>query len=63
MVASLHDRQTAATHAAVERYNQAFARHDVGGVMAAMTADCVFENTAPAPDGERFEGQTTVRAF
>jgi ketosteroid isomerase-like protein len=29
--------------------------------MALMTDDCVFENTAPPPDGERFEGQAAVR--
>ena len=28
-----------------------------------MTEDCVFENTNPAPDGERFEGQKAVRRF
>ncbi len=48
---------------AVERFNQAFNRHDVDAVMAAMTEDCVFENTFPPPDGERFEGQAAVRAF
>jgi hypothetical protein len=31
--------------------------------MAAMTEDCVFENTYPPPDGERCEGQAAVRAF
>ena len=31
--------------------------------MALMTADCVFENTLAAPDGERFEGATAVRGF
>jgi ketosteroid isomerase-like protein len=31
--------------------------------MALMTDDCVFENTWPAPDGERYEGQTAVRGF
>ena len=30
--------------------------------MAAMTDDCVFENTVPPPDGERFEGPAAVRA-
>lgn len=30
--------------------------------MAAMTEDCVFENTGPAPDGERYEGAAAVRA-
>ena len=31
--------------------------------MRAMTADCVFENTRPAPDGTRMVGQDAVRAF
>ena len=31
--------------------------------MSLMTDDCIFENTFPAPDGERFEGQARVRAF
>lgn len=47
----------------LQRFNDAFARHDVDGVMAAMTEDCVFENTYPPPDGERYEGQAAVRAF
>jgi ketosteroid isomerase-like protein len=33
----------------------------VDAIMALMTDDCVFENTAPPPDGERFEGQAAVR--
>jgi ketosteroid isomerase-like protein len=49
------------TRAAVDRFNEAFNRHDVDAVMAAMTDDCVFENTAP-PDGGRFEGAAAVRA-
>jgi len=28
-----------------------------------MTMDCVFENTLPAPDGERLTGTAAVRAF
>jgi uncharacterized protein (TIGR02246 family) len=51
-----------ATRAAVERFNDAFNRHDVDAVMALMTDDCVFESTSP-PHGERFEGQDAVRAF
>lgn len=57
------DPRTAATLAAVERFNSAFNRHDVDAVMAAMTSDCVFENTSPFPDGTRFEGQAAVRGF
>jgi ketosteroid isomerase-like protein len=56
------DEQTASTLAAIARFNAAFDRHDVDGVMAAMTDDCVFENTGPAPDGERYEGAAAVRA-
>ena len=50
-----------ATVAAVDRFNDAFNRHDVDAVMAAMTDDCVFESTSP-PSGQRFEGQDQVRA-
>jgi ketosteroid isomerase-like protein len=55
--------RTRATMDAVRRFNTAFNRHDVDAIMAAMTEDCVFENTRPAPDGERFEGMGAVRAF
>jgi ketosteroid isomerase-like protein len=55
---SAHD--TAAT---IEAFNEAFGRHDVDGVMALMTDDCVFENTLPTPDGERHVGQRAVRHF
>jgi ketosteroid isomerase-like protein len=56
------DQVTAATLAAVERFNDAFNRHDVDAVMACMTDDCVFESTAPSPDGQRIEGQAAMRA-
>jgi ketosteroid isomerase-like protein len=55
--------QTASTLEVVKRFNDALNRHDVGAAMALMTEDCVFENTYPAPDGERFEGQEKVRQF
>src|SRR5262245_19509381 len=55
--------QTESTLAAIHRFNDAFNRHDVDGVMAAMTDDCVFDNTSPAPDGERHQGQAAVRVF
>jgi ketosteroid isomerase-like protein len=57
------DRRTNDTLAAIQCFNDAFNRHDVDAVMAAMTEDCVFENTSPSPDGERYEGQVAVRAF
>jgi ketosteroid isomerase-like protein len=46
---------------AVRRFNDAFGRHDVDAVMAAMTDDCLFEDTSP-PDGRRHVGPTEVRA-
>jgi ketosteroid isomerase-like protein len=58
-----HDPDSGATLAVVRRFLDAFARHDVAGVMAAMTEDCVFENTWPPPDGERHVGQAAVRRF
>jgi ketosteroid isomerase-like protein len=53
----------AATMATVDRFNEAFNRHDVDAIMALMTDDVVFDSTRPAPDGERFVGQGPVRAF
>ena len=48
--------QTATTLAAVARFASAFNQHDVDGIMAAMSADCRFESTRPAPDGNAFTG-------
>jgi ketosteroid isomerase-like protein len=56
------DEESAKTLAAVERFNAAFNLHDVDDIMACMTADCVFEDTRPAPDGARLVGDTAVRA-
>lgn len=58
-----YEKRTKATLAAVENFNNAFNRHDVDGVMDYMTADCLFENTSPMPDGTRFEGAAAVREF
>lgn len=58
----LERQRDRATLAVISRFNDAFNRHDVDAIMAAMTEDCVFENTRPAPDGERVEGQARVRA-
>jgi ketosteroid isomerase-like protein len=57
------DPETAATLAAAHRFLDAFGRHDVDGIMAAMGEDCVFENTWPPPDGERHVGRAAVRGF
>jgi ketosteroid isomerase-like protein len=47
----------------IERFNEAFNRHDVDAVMALMTDDVIFDSTGPAPDGELYEGAAAVRAF
>jgi ketosteroid isomerase-like protein len=57
------DTITKETLEAIQRFNEAFNRHDVDAVMAAMTEDCLFENTSPPPDGERYYGQAAVRAY
>jgi uncharacterized OsmC-like protein/ketosteroid isomerase-like protein len=44
-------------------FNRALNAGDVDKMMALLTDDCVFENTFPAPDGQRFVGQAEVRAF
>ncbi len=51
------------TRDVVDRFNEAFNRHDVDAVMALMTDDVVFDNTSPSPDGKCVEGQDAVRAF
>ena len=55
--------QSDATIAVVNRFNDAFARHDVPEIMAMMTNDCVFDSTRPAPDGEKHVGQAAVAEF
>lgn len=57
------DLVTQSTLNTIERFNRAVNEHDLDLTMALMSADCVFENTFPSPDGERFAGQSAVRAF
>ena len=54
---------TAETTAVVRRFLEAFNRHDVSAVMAAMTDDCVWESAFPLPDGTPYQGQAAVRAY
>jgi uncharacterized protein (TIGR03086 family) len=42
-------------------FARAFGAGDVDSIMALMTEDCVFESTAPAPDGQRVTGWAAVR--
>ena len=57
------DERTTETLDVINRFNEAFNRHDVDAVMALMTDDVIFDSTGPAPDGELYEGAAAVRAF
>ena len=57
------DGEGAASLAVVAEFNRAFAAGDVDAVMALMTADCIFDNTYPGPDGQLHRGQPDVRGF
>jgi len=45
----------------VDRFNAAWAAHDLDAALALTGADCVFESTSPAPDGERHVGIDAIR--
>jgi len=51
------------TRRTVERFNDAFNRHDANALSDLLTDDTVFEDTSPAPDGRRVEGKTAVAEF
>lgn len=55
--------QDQATSAAVDRFNEAFNRHDADALAACLTDDTLFEDTSPAPDGRRVEGKPAVVDF
>lgn len=45
------------------RFNAAFLNHDSSLLEDLVAADCVIENTVPAPDGARFEGRAACLAW
>ena len=51
------------TRKVIDRFNEAFNRHDTGALAPLLTDDTVFEDTSPAPDGTRIEGKAAVLAF
>jgi ketosteroid isomerase-like protein len=51
------------TRMVIDRFNEAFNRHDADGLAALLTEDTVFEDTSPAPDGRRIEGKAAVVEF
>ena len=52
-----------ATRNAIDKFNEAFNRHDADGLASFLTDDTVFEDTSPAPDGRRVEGKAAVVEF
>jgi steroid delta-isomerase-like uncharacterized protein len=44
-------------------FHEALNQHDVAGMMALMSDDCVFEDTTPAPDGTVYAGKEAVTQF
>ena len=55
--------QEQATRATIDRFNDAFNRHDADSLAGLLTEDTVFEDTSPAPDGRRVEGKHAVVEF
>ncbi len=55
--------QDQATRRTIDRFNEAFNRHDADALSALLTDDTLFEDTSPAPDGRRIEGNAAVIEF
>ena len=62
-VAMAGEPDAASTRATIDKFNEAFNRHDADAVAELLTDDTVFEDTSPAPDGKRVEGKTVVAEF
>ncbi len=51
------------TRQIVERFHNAFAKNRPEDLDDLIGEDCVLENTAPAPDGARYDGREACLAF
>lgn len=51
------------TRNVLERFNRAFETHRPDDLDDLIGKGCVLENTAPAPDGARYEGRQACLAF
>jgi ketosteroid isomerase-like protein len=51
------------TRMTIDRFNEAFNQHAADALAPLLTDDTVFEDTSPAPDGQRIEGKAAVVAF
>ena len=46
----------------VDEFGAAWAAHDLEAALALITDDCIFDSTAPAPDGSKHVGRDAIRA-
>ena len=44
-------------------FNEAFNRKDVAAMMELTSDDCIFEDTNPPPDGEKYQGKEALTQF
>src|SRR5579864_2253077 len=51
---------TDSTRSVIDRFNEAFNRHDADALGTSLTEDTVFEDTSPAPDGRQIQGRDAV---
>ncbi|MGE0551503.1 MAG: nuclear transport factor 2 family protein [Kofleriaceae bacterium] len=54
---------TLSTAEAIRRFNEAFQRHDPAALSELIAADCVIENSSPAPNGSRHVGRDACLAL
>lgn len=47
----------------VMEYHEAFNRHDIAGMMKLMSDDCIYENSAPAPNGAICKGKEAITQY
>ena len=61
-VLEIQSALTEETEKAIQRFGEAFNRHDLDAVMAAMTEDCILESIFSLPDGTKYTGRDAIRA-
>jgi ketosteroid isomerase-like protein len=57
VVADLGQASEETTSEVIRRFNEAFAQHDPAALRELIAADCIIENSNPAPNGSRHVGR------
>ena len=47
----------------VVAFNEAVNRHDVAGMVKLLSDDCIFDTSAPAPDGAVYTGKEAITQY